>query len=297
MPKYINVVPKVGETVKIAVFDYRNKKVIELSVGDVSRLNIVSNGRSVVWTRDDTGRWITSLLGDTIRGDKTSVENIIRELRGLRAKDIPLGEATGERYFPKIAGTISLGMEPDQPEIMLTFSDEDSEGCYVKKSGSERIALIEPTVLHVFDKTYDDLRDRRLLDFEPETAARITLETTGATLSIIKTDADWSFSNPEFGSIDVGTAEALLTRIEGLRFSRAIEEQLRDPKGYGFAKPAYRVVIYDSDNRKIDELIAGHPLPSFEQSYVTSLSTGMLAGIETRLLSDLLDDFQNLATK
>lgn len=35
MPKFINVVPKVGETVKIAVFDYRNKKIRREYIGPV----------------------------------------------------------------------------------------------------------------------------------------------------------------------------------------------------------------------------------------------------------------------
>ena len=35
MPKYINVVPKVGETVKITVFDYRNKKIRREYIGPV----------------------------------------------------------------------------------------------------------------------------------------------------------------------------------------------------------------------------------------------------------------------
>lgn len=35
LPKFINVVPKVGETVKIAVFDYRNKKIRREYVGPV----------------------------------------------------------------------------------------------------------------------------------------------------------------------------------------------------------------------------------------------------------------------
>lgn len=35
MPKYINVVPKVGEVVKIAVFDYRNKKIRREYIGPV----------------------------------------------------------------------------------------------------------------------------------------------------------------------------------------------------------------------------------------------------------------------
>lgn len=35
MPKFINIVPKVGETVKIAVFDYRNKKIRREYIGPV----------------------------------------------------------------------------------------------------------------------------------------------------------------------------------------------------------------------------------------------------------------------
>ena len=35
MPKFINVIPKVGETVKIAVFDYRNKKIRREYIGPV----------------------------------------------------------------------------------------------------------------------------------------------------------------------------------------------------------------------------------------------------------------------
>jgi hypothetical protein len=281
----------------LSSFQFRNKRVFELPVAGIRRLKMISNGRSLDWTRGDSNSWYTVVMEDTLRGDPTRIDNIVRELRGLRAKEIPSPLTDPGAYFPEVAGTIILWDDMGEDETTVTFSNEKQDGgtCYVTVSPSERVSLVESTVLRVFENTYNDLRDRRLLNFDPKAAARIVMLGPDVETAIVRSGSDWTFTNPEFGSIEPATVDALFTRIRNLEYSSALEETLRDRNGYGFDAPSYRLTILDSSGQVIDELRTGSPLADDTYIYATSLSAGVLASVEDSLVAELIAEFQNLS--
>ena len=278
------------------LFEFRDRRVFDLPVEDVIRVGITTGSRSLAWERDGTASWFTVQDGDTIRGDKTEVETIVRELRGLRANNILFGEEAAAG-FAATSGTISLILRPDSSKITVTFSDKNNNRCYVTTTDNDRVVLIEPEILHIFEKTVEDLRDRRLLSFDGERVFKLTVETPEKTLTILKTGSEWSFANPEFGVPHQEASRGLLSRIGNLKFSRAIKERLSSPRGFGFDKPSFRLTIFDVEGHVIDRLFVGEPFGDGTLRYATSLSTRMLAGMDAAAITGIGDDLQNLGTE
>jgi hypothetical protein len=274
------------------LFDYRYKRIFDVPVADVFRLEIAAKTQSMVWNTDKTGTWFTVQSGDTIRGDSTSVESVIRTLRGLRAKNIPFGVPgyTGA-YFGKRVGAISVRFKPDSTEITLAFSDPHGQGCYVESSESNRVALVDTTMLDVFAKTITDLRDRRLLRHGLDAVVRMTLETPRRTTTLVRSGAKWSFANPEFGDADEEAVRRLVARIDGVKFDAVLDEDMPEKNGHGFEKPALRLTLYGPQDRAIDELTIGDPASDGLSRYVWSRSAGVLALIKSAYVSRLEEDF------
>ena len=274
------------------LFDYRYKRIFDVPVADVFRLEIATKTRSMVWATDKTGEWFTVQSGDTIHGDTTSLENVVRKLRGLRANDMPFGvpDAT-DAYFGTRARAISVRFKPDSAEITLAFSDPRGPGCYVESSGSNRVALVDTTILDVFAKTITDLRDRRLLRHDLDAVVRMTLETPRLTITLVRTGAKWTFANPEFGDADEEAVRRLVLRIEDVKFDAVLDENLPEKNGHGFEKPVLRLTLFGPGDRAIDELAVGEPAPDGISRYVWSRSTGVLAIIDSASVSELEEDF------
>ncbi|MEJ2720308.1 MAG: DUF4340 domain-containing protein [bacterium] len=280
----------------LPLFAYRNKRVFQLPVDDVQRLIIASGGREQDWSLDESGRWHTMRDGHRIAGDAARITDVVRELRSMRATDIPFPVSDRDAYFRDVAGRVDLRTRSNE-QVAVTFSAPLDTGasCYVETSVSGRISLVDSVVLDIFEKTVNDLRDRRLLHFERERAAEIKLQTPDGDMSITRSGGGWAFVNPEFGIVSARAAAKLVTRLENLDFTAVVEESLKGTGMHGFDRPTFLLVVLDTDGGVADAVTAGDRTPGGERYYVTSRSTGILAVIDTAVLDGLIADFRNLA--
>ena len=273
------------------LFEFRNKRIVEVEVREVARLDISSARGSVTWTAGEGGPWFTVQDGDTVRGDRTEVEGVIRRLRCLRAKDIPFGPAPdpGDPL-----GTIRLSIREDSSVVSLAFSRPRRDACYVASSHTNRMALVDTTMVPIFAMTVDDFRNRRILAYSEDALARIVWETPQRSLTVIRTDGTWSYANPGFGRIDAEAASRLLSTLAGLEFTAALENDYTEIAGHGFDAPALRVTLLDTGDRVLDEVVVGSLLPDGVSRYVASRSSRTLATIDPEPLSRLEEELSNL---
>jgi len=277
-----------------SVFEFRDKKVTDIDVDDVVTLSVASGQQQLTWHRASDDQWVSYQSADTIRGDKSSVEAILRELRALRAKDLlDDGPADMERLFTSPAGEISLWLRSDSMKVAFLFSQRDSSGCFVKVDAKRRIELVDATALDVFDRSLADLRDRKLLHFARDRLARVALEAEGLSISIVKSGTTWSFANPTFGAIDPAAMRTFLNELESLKYRTIIEETLSDPRAYGLDPPSYRLMLYDDDGHMIDQLTSGATRPGPRLRYATSLSSRHMGTIDAEPLEEIRSMFED----
>jgi hypothetical protein len=271
------------------LFEYRDPRVVDIAIEDVAAIGVSSPARAMTWRFDRRRRyWFTVERGDTVTGDSTAVVAVIRTLRGLRAADIPEdGPARREDYIAPAAGTVVLERTAGSAPLTLRFGAPREGSCFVERSGDSRIALVDAAVLDIFARTVDDLRNRRLLRFAEESLSRVSLETRGRAVTIVRSGTRWTYTNPGFGDIGEDAAGKLLARLKDLRCDRVIEERVRAGKDYGFATPILRLVLADPAGEVIDELRAGAPAPGTGMTYVTSRSAPYVGAIATAPLSGI----------
>ena len=274
------------------LFEYRNKRIVNAAVEDVRGVEIASLGESMAWRLDGRDGWFTVENGDTIPGDSAAVEAVVRELRGLRAMDIPIdGAEKREEYLSPAAGSVALGLAPGSRTIRIRFGGRRDDRCYVESSAGGRVSQVDAAVLGLFDKTVNDLRDRRLLRYDDRGFAKLTLETLKNTVTILASGTGWTYANPGFGDIDEETAARLLARIKELKFERVIDGKIPPAGEHGFTKPFFRLVLLGDGDVVIDELTVGGPAPGEGLRYVTSRSAPFLAVIGTAPLSEIESHF------
>ncbi len=280
------------------LFDFRNKRITEVPVGELSRILVTTADRSTDWHKDQSQKWFTVQYGDSIRGDSSAVEGMVRELRGLRAKNLLLeGRSEADNLFAESQGAVSMWFYGDTPPTVIEFGKRKNGRCYVSNSADGRVALVDTTVLRIFRRTVADLRNKRLLDFDTDRAARITLDTTDRSVTIVKNDSGWSFANPEFGMIDQTRADRLVNKLRSIDFLEVDAERLDNRDEYGLQRPAFEFTIFDDQDFPVDRMSVGHRLAGDRLVYVTSQSTGVLARIDGALIEHLADEFNSLGDR
>jgi hypothetical protein len=281
-----------------SLFEFRNKRITEVSVDQLTRIMVASRGQSIDWQKSDSHGWITVQHGDSIRGDSSAVVGIAKRLRGLRAKNIlTKNRRTVNELFASGDGSVSMWTDDDASAVVIEFGNKKNGRCYVSNSADERVALVDTTALRVFRWTVKELRNKRLLDFDTRRAAKLTLDTDSRSATIIKTDSDWAFANPEFGRVDQTRAGRLLNTIHTLEFENVVEEHPADMEAYGFYKPSFELTVYDRNDVPIDRMTVGRQIGESPYLYVTSFSSGVLARIDSATTARLANDFHRLGTE
>jgi hypothetical protein len=277
---------------------FRNKKVIEFDVDEVQRFEVSGGDHPYWWERDREGRWFTMVVDDTIPGDRTNVETVLRQIRGLRVREFVSDDPRDfERFSRKGVRKVTFWIGQDRAKKELLFGDKIQRGVYAKRPSENRIVLVDPTILEIFDKTLKDLRDRKLLHFTRADLRKITVERPDTVASIVKEGTDWTYPNPEMGSIEQYRVSTFLYRLETFRFDEAEKEQYPEPEGHGFDEPYLKVTLYGEDGEVIDEVLVGAKRAEGEGRYATSRSTRRLVLVTDRSIQDVLKAFDALPKK
>ncbi len=276
---------------------YRDDKVVRFKIEAVQSFELASTGNAVQWHRNGRGGWDTIVRGDTITGDTDELEAILHRLRGLRVrKFISDDPAETGRYFSEGSPALTMWFEDKEATEKIWFEPFNRDSCYAKKDRNTRLVLTDNPILAAFEKTIDDLRNRRLLHFDRAAIGRIRYLTADTTATIVKTARKWAYDNPALGTIEHVKTEPLLSALENLKLSRVVAEEVVDKAAHGFDAPFMVITVWDPEGNVIDRLRCGAEAPGSSR-YVTSRSSSLLAEIDLDQLADITAAFRNLRVK
>jgi len=203
---YVARKDKSGETLVVAAdllerldkpaTDYRDKKLVDLSTGDVRQITLEKPDGKIVISRIGTGDWkITE--PKAMPAEKTDVDDILFGLTGLRATEFVSENAADAATYgldqPRIRATlastqpithafVSTGPSTSpasQPAPLVInlgrFDDVLKKNVYASTSKSPVIAKVAATVIETVNKKPIELRDKRAVDVDAAQVSSITI--------------------------------------------------------------------------------------------------------------------------
>jgi len=203
--------------------------------------------------------------------DGTAVTSLVASLRGERAQAFPEDSEARRK---------ALGL--DAPRAEATFTREggepvrarfvDGEGgrvlALVEAGGSAQLAELQPSVLAALDKNPADLRDKSVLSFKPDAAARVSVFANGGsvpTLVLAKARAEdggvkdtWELAAPTAGPAKTFKATAWVYGLSSLKAQAFGEASPKDGgKTYGLSADGPRVEVADAAGKPLATLLRG----------------------------------------
>lgn len=236
--------------------DFRDKKLSDLSLGQVKKAVVKTQAGELElekandhWSlvRPLKARGDDSKIGDTISQALTSrVESFVADTSKL-----------GEYGLEQPRGTLTLTVEgQDQPQVLTIGAnpkdEKDKEKVYARLSSRDAVVLLPKAVEGLLNLKPNDLRDRKLVQFNSDLVDRITIEPAGKEKLVLarKTDKGWVRKADK--DIDVNSAQ--ITRLLDDLAAAAVVNFVADvatelPK-YGLDTPAVKVTLsaYSSEN-------------------------------------------------
>ncbi|HEX5132953.1 MAG TPA: DUF4340 domain-containing protein [Candidatus Krumholzibacteria bacterium] len=236
----------------LPVNDFRNRRVAVFDLAAVSAYTLDSRETGTSrWTRGPGDSWFTVAHGDTIAGDSVAVPAVLRRLRGLRVSRF-VSDADTAMTGPALV-TVSI-RRLDGSLLRVHLFDHDGVA-RARVDGNPRVVEVADNPLDIARESFATLRDRRVLQFDPLRALRITVSTADTSAVLVRAGDAWALPNPSLGTLDPRRSADFVRTLRNLQFLRVVDTPLPT------ATPAaFSLVVYGAGDTILDELSAS-PAP------------------------------------
>jgi len=177
------------------LFDFREKKVLDLSSLEVDSFNLEWRGKSFSFFREEGRWWIKKPLSALAR--KTKIDEILGKFAGLQAKEFIQEKA--EKAFnldkPILKAVFQL-RDGGQSELIISRREDDY---FAKAPALAEICRVGDDLPAVLSENLKDYREHKLLDFYPFAVKKITITGTTWQTALYKDEEEWKFEDQAIG--------------------------------------------------------------------------------------------------
>jgi hypothetical protein len=212
-------------------------KILALPESDMRQIEIKKrDGESTVLKKDDGGRW-TIAAPKQMAADQAAASGLATAVANLTAERVVDDHATD---LP------SYGLSPAADEITFTTKDgknlklligDDTptgSAVYAMAGGDSRLFTMGSSNKNSLDKTYKDLRDRRLMTFEQDKISRVELTAKKQTLEFGRVNqSEWQILKPRPLRADGFQVEELVRKVKDANMDANTTDE--DAKKYAAA--------------------------------------------------------------
>jgi len=204
------------------------------------------------------------------------VPAVLRRLRGMRVRGFP---ADPDTSAPSLVG-VTIHKDDGSSQSVRFFGSGDAWVAHV--SGNPRVVSVDDNPGDIARQSVATLRDRRVLQFDPVAAQRMTITTPDTSAVLVRAGDQWALPNPALGTVDPRRAGDLVRALRALCFERPWPDAPRDPA----RNPAFSLVITGAGDTIIDELQCT-PAPGDTTWVARSRSLGRTCEIRADALREI----------
>lgn len=228
-------------------------------------------------------KWQVRIQGTAHDADPASVADLVSAFNSLRARKLEMGAQVSDNDLGLDipVQTLIISLKGGSRYELRLGGETPMPGSRYLRLGGETYAA-KSFALHPFDRTPEDLRNKKLVRTEPAKVYRVRVRwgaEVNAEVEMARTAEGWKFSDPSAGKVDVNHLEDFLSELRLLRvskFSGKGQESFRD---YGIDNAVMDVVLYDEKDELLDRVRLGVKDPATEGTWTWSDNFGELVQV------------------
>lgn len=203
----------------------RAKVLFDIDADDVRTVRVQREDESVEIERDGDGWKIVAPVA--AKADKAAVESLVDAVADCKVeKDLGKQEADLDRFgLDKPQVSISLIASETPLTVNVGKTAPIGNSTYIQRVDDGSVLLTGAAFRTSTDKKIDDLRERRLFDFEDDDVRWFEIHHGDRTLRLERADSDtWKMVQPEGFEADEGAIRTYLSALRTLRVVSFIAE-------------------------------------------------------------------------
>jgi len=187
-----------------------------------------TGGDTTVLVRGDGNKWqITA--PKALAADQDSVSSLVSTLSSLGSDRLIEEKATDLAQYGlnKPTMEVTITKKDGKTETVVLGDDTPTGGGeFAMKQGDPRVFTVASFVKTSVDKSYKDLRDKRLLTFDSDKLTRVALQAKGAEVEFGKNNQnDWQILKPKPLRADGSQVEDLIRKLKDAKMDTAVSDE------------------------------------------------------------------------
>jgi hypothetical protein len=234
-------------------------KIVDIPSDQVQQITVKKkDGPSLVLNRDN-GKWQITQPAK-YPADQDSVSSLTSALSPLNADSVVEDKSVdAAKYGLKSPSmTVTIGLKGGKSDT-IEFGDDAPAGSlvYVARSSDPKIYAVTSSIKSTFDKTVNDLRDKRLLTFNSDKLTGVELDSKKGPISFAKNNqGDWQITKPAPYRADTFQVEELVRKLQDAKMdlSGTADDQKKDAASFAAGQPVATVKLTDSNGAQTMEV-------------------------------------------
>jgi hypothetical protein len=186
---------------------------------------------------------------------------------------------------PRIEVTFKSGGQ--EYRLLIGSKTPTGSDLYAKTAAQPKVFLIASYVESTFNRSAFDLRDKRALTFDRDTADSLEIVSAGRTIRFAKRSNTWQIAEPASSRADAAAIEGLVARVNSLQMKKLEADEAADLKRFGLDRPAATLRIGSGSSQAA--LLVGSAAGEGEV-YAKDVSRPAVFTLESSFLDDLKKD-------
>jgi ribosomal protein L12E/L44/L45/RPP1/RPP2 len=187
-----------------------------------------------------------------LAADQDTVTSMVSSLSALTADKTIEDNATDLKQYGLDDPALDIAITEKDGKtagVLVGDATPTNSGNYAKLPGSSRVYTIASFVKTGLDKTVNDLRDKRLLTFDPDKITRVELAAKGAPIEFGKNaQNEWEILKPRPLRADGTQVDSLVSKLKDTKMDALISDEDAKKAAAAFASGAKVAVVTVSDS-------------------------------------------------
>jgi hypothetical protein len=310
----------VGNDVRWSVdrstFDLREKRLLPFDEKDLARVEVTTPKLSYALAREgregrqgDAWRLDAPMLDAPMkeRADDSAVQRVLSAVRALRATAFEEGGDARARGLDRpawevrlvdakgAARTLALSEAPakrgEAAKADAAVGDAAARPLYARLEGAAEIATVAAGSQKDLELDLFTLREKKVLHFDRDAVARVTLKRGDASLEVRREAAAdagverWRLAAPRDAPAQAGRVSSLLWTLSSLQARAFADESGKTIAEHGLDHPALEITLAGADGKELDRLLVSAERGG--KTYARSASSPRIVEVDAAALASL----------
>ncbi len=275
------------------LFDWRDKRVAVINQSDVRGLSLKNKSGRFLLEKRGVDWYLTAPL--ETRAENGIVTAMLSKLQNGRAQAIVSESLDNPSVFgldrPAVDVELAIGEAGTRKQIQ--FSPLENNKSNVKDDGRPQVFQVDSTFYRDFNKSLFELRYKKIAGFDTKSVDSLVIMQAD-TLMIFVQDSGGAWRTSGGLKLIEWRMNSFLTAVSGVKASRFINENSSSPRGYGLAKPLFKMEAY-AEGKLLQELLIGGY--GTEQYAAWSSQSRKIVGIDKTTFTGVTIDINQFLEK